>query len=296
MPITTYLANKILDGVLRGPANWVRTSNLHYALFTERPNASGGGLEVSGGSYSRVLVTATVAARNFEMTLGANDNASLIPMGSNNHLYNAKVIAWPRPTQPWGQIVAYGIFDASTGGNLLWYDELPQATIIGVYQQPTFPVRSLEYALGGGAGAGLEQRVLNYLFRGVSMSVGALKMTLMTGSGSTALTILNEINPAMLITPNGRPPVPNATWSPATGAAITNAVAIDFDFTSSVANTGPSVSNFGIVTTGATVGANSSSSDEIFFFGDLAYSTPVPALAASTYTMPIGGLILQISV
>lgn len=286
MPGTTYLANKILDGVLRGSANWVRTSNLHFALFTERPTAAGGGTEVSGGSYARVLVTATAAAGNFEMTLGANNSAT-----AGNHLFNAKVISWPRPTLAWGEIVSYGIYDASSGGNLLWYDDLPSSMVLGPYQQPTFPVRSLEYGLGGAGGAGFEQRVLNYLFRGIALGIGTMRMTLMTAGASTAINISSEITPAHLT--GGVRPLYPVTTNPASGAAITNSTSFNFSFLAG--SSGYTVSHFAIVTTAGGAAANASTADEILFFGELGFPTVIPA-GANTFTMPVSGMTIQLAV
>lgn len=291
MPVTTYLANKILDGSLRGVANWTRSSNIHFALFTEIPNASGGGVEVSGGSYSRVMVTATAAAGNFEMTLGANNAAT-----AGNHLFNAKVILWPRPTASWGLIVAYGIYDASTGGNLLWYEPLPQAFTLDAFQRPSFPIRALEFALGGGVGGGMEQRVLNYFLRGVALNLGSVRATLMTAANSTNNPMANEVDmdtAGTVNVTNGRPLVATSAWNAASGAAITNSGAITFSF--APGNTGYTVTHFALVNQAATGATNGATADEILVFGELGASTSIPA-GSHSFTIQPASLTLQFQV
>jgi hypothetical protein len=79
---------------------------LYYAMFTVTPNAAGGGTEVSGGSYARVPVT--------------NSSANF-PATSGNNKENAAAITFPASTAAWGTVVAWGAYDALTGGNLWLY-------------------------------------------------------------------------------------------------------------------------------------------------------------------------------
>jgi hypothetical protein len=302
MPGTTYLSNKILDSIFRGSSTWTRTPNLYFALFTSAPNASGGGVEVAGGSYVRVAVTATTAAATFEMTQSnpgppavGNDNAT-----PGNHLFNAKAIIWPRPTAAWGDVVAFGIYDLATGGNLLYYDMLPQVMPINAYQRPTLPIRSLEFSLGGGVGGLMESKILNYFLRGVAIGISAntVRVTLMTAGGSGPLLITNEINPTHLVTQGGvitagRVIVPFTSWSAAGGAALTNGTAITFRFaTNTPAYT---VTQFALVLTTAT---GAIGTGEVLFYGDLGASTTIPSGASvgsvtQDFTWPPGGLTLQ---
>ena len=81
------------------------------ALFTAVGTDAGTGFtEVSTGSYARVL------------TQAANINAagSTIPCT----ISNSGNLSFPASTGSWGNIIAWGIYDAVTTGNLLYWDFL----------------------------------------------------------------------------------------------------------------------------------------------------------------------------
>src|SRR5690349_18898367 len=109
-----YLENKILDHMLGGP-DYTRPATVYVALFTTAPSDAGGGVEVTGGSYARVAVT---------------NNATNFPGASGGAKQNANTITWPTATALWGTVVAVGIFDAASGGNLLFWALLPASKTI----------------------------------------------------------------------------------------------------------------------------------------------------------------------
>jgi len=98
-----YYEDKIIDHMLRNQA-FTPPSALYVALYTVSPSDSGGGTEVSGGSYARQAVTFTAASG------GATSNSA--------------DVTFPQATADWGTIVAVGIFDSSSGGNLLAWGTL----------------------------------------------------------------------------------------------------------------------------------------------------------------------------
>jgi hypothetical protein len=76
------------------------------ALFTAAPtDVAASGTEVTGGSYAR------------KSTAAADWNAS-----SSGQSTNANAITFTTPTADWGDVVAVGLFDASTSGNCLAWD------------------------------------------------------------------------------------------------------------------------------------------------------------------------------
>ncbi|WP_198116922.1 phage tail fiber protein [Massilia rhizosphaerae] len=89
------------------------------AVFTEQTAAldAGSYTEVSGGSYARVGVTASLA--NFSGTQGAGTTTA--SSGTNGTTSNNVAITYPAPTGQWhpsgGAVVGQVVFDASTGGN-----------------------------------------------------------------------------------------------------------------------------------------------------------------------------------
>jgi hypothetical protein len=114
---TTYLESQILTHLLR-TGSWTKPTTLYVALFTAAPSDSGGGTEVSGGSYARV-------ARN---PLDANWSAPAKTTYSESH--NAAVIDFGTATANWGTITHFGIYDASSSGNLLLWGALSSSKTV----------------------------------------------------------------------------------------------------------------------------------------------------------------------
>lgn len=103
-----YLENEILDHVLGG-GDYTRPGTVYIALYTAAPTDAGGGTEVTGGSYARVAVT---------------NNATNWPAASSGSKQNGTAFTFPQATANWGTVVAFGILDAASGGNLLYWGDL----------------------------------------------------------------------------------------------------------------------------------------------------------------------------
>ena len=99
---SNYLENKVVGHVFGGSA-YTAPSTLYVALYTSAPSDTGGGTEVSGGAYARQTAAFTISA----------DTAS-----------NTSAIEYPTATANYGTVVAVGVFDASSSGNLLAYGNL----------------------------------------------------------------------------------------------------------------------------------------------------------------------------
>lgn len=99
--LTNYLENKLIDHFL-GTTTFTKPSAVYVGLFTVSPGEAGGGTEVTGGSYARQTATFTAAAS------GATSNSA-----------NIDFTGMPAAT-----VVAIGIFDALTSGNMLLYGSL----------------------------------------------------------------------------------------------------------------------------------------------------------------------------
>jgi hypothetical protein len=107
---TDYHAKHVLD-YSTGKTAMPSLPTVYVALFTAVGSDAGTGFtEVSGGSYARVA------------TAGADWNAA---SGSAPSLStNANTLTFPTATGSWGTVIAIGAYDASSGGNLLWWDYL----------------------------------------------------------------------------------------------------------------------------------------------------------------------------
>jgi hypothetical protein len=111
MPAKTYAhSNAVIDHFLRNSAQTSPTT-VYFALFTVAPTQSGGGTEVTGGSYARIAATFGAPA--------------------NGVSSNSAPVTFPTATASWGTVVAAGIFDALSGGNLLYYGTLGTPKTVG---------------------------------------------------------------------------------------------------------------------------------------------------------------------
>jgi hypothetical protein len=115
-------------------SSFTKPTTLAVALFTAAPGDSGGGTEVSGGAYARV-------ARN---PLDANWDAT---SGTDGHTANTADITFPTATANWGTITHVGIFDASSGGNLLFYGALTTSKAVNTGDTFKFSAGDLDITL-----------------------------------------------------------------------------------------------------------------------------------------------------
>lgn len=291
MSWTTYLANKYLDQTFRN-TTYSRSTTLHFGLFTAMPSASGGGTEVSGGGYARVAVTATTAANNFH-------NGSDAAMAPGESLVNKNAITWPRPTADWGDVIAYGIFDAASAGNLLWYEPIPAATTVNSFMRPSFAAGALEFTIGGACGQYLEASILNHFFRGVAFPTIHSGARVMIGTGAGAAdAFASECSPS---TDGDATPAPTSNysraalgsglWSAAAGGALPNSSTINLYFGSAFA--GATVTHWGIILDAASTFNDAPAAGNMLWFGALASPVVIPSTGIiQTFSFGAGDMVL----
>ena len=137
--MSDYFENKLIDHILRGQA-YTAPSNTYIGLFTVNPTDTGGGTEVTGGSYARVAVPSLLA--NWAGTQGAN--TTVASSGTSGTTSNNGSITFPAPTANWGVISGFGMYDASSAGNLLFYGALTiNKTVNDGDAAPTFSPAAL---------------------------------------------------------------------------------------------------------------------------------------------------------
>lgn len=105
-----YLETKVLGHVFGG-TSYTAPSTLYVALFTVAPSDTGGGTEVTttGTAYARQTGAFTV---------------------SGGTASNTSAIEYATATANYGTVVAVGIYDASTSGNLLAYGSLVSTKVV----------------------------------------------------------------------------------------------------------------------------------------------------------------------
>ena len=109
MAKSNYLENKVIDHFL-GTSSTSAPSNVFMALFTSNPTDANSGTEVSGNGYSRQAITFNAASSGS----ATNSSAETFTASGGN----------------FGTITHFGIFDASTSGNLLYHGALTDDKVI----------------------------------------------------------------------------------------------------------------------------------------------------------------------
>ena len=112
--MSNYLENALVNAVLRG-TNYTSPSAVYLALFTSDPTDAGTGTEVSGGAYARKAIT-----------FGAPSDGVAVSSAD---------VLFPVATASWGTITHIGIYDALTGGNLLFHGVLTNSKTIAADDQ-----------------------------------------------------------------------------------------------------------------------------------------------------------------
>ena len=141
--LSDFMENAIIDHIFRGQA-MPSLTNLHIGLLTAAPTDAGGGTEVSGGSYARVSVSRALASWAGTQSAGSTTAST----GTGGTTSNNGAITFPAPTGNWGSVTHFGIYDASSGGNLIGYGALgTPKTINNGDAAPSFAIGALTFQI-----------------------------------------------------------------------------------------------------------------------------------------------------
>jgi len=124
--LTDFSENELLDHIL-GTGSFTSPTNVYSSLFTVAPTDAGGGTEVTGGSYARVITAFDAAAS------GATANTANVN--------------FPSATAGWGTVVAFAIFDAITAGNMLFWGDLTVSKVVNSGTQARFLAGDVDLTL-----------------------------------------------------------------------------------------------------------------------------------------------------
>lgn len=124
-----YLENKVLDHVFGG-GDYARPATVYVALFTSAPSDAGGGTEASGGAYARAAVT---------------NNSTNWPAAAGAVKSNGTAITFAQATAPWGNVTHFGVFDALSGGNLLYWGALNTPRSVATGDTPSYAVGQIQF-------------------------------------------------------------------------------------------------------------------------------------------------------
>ena len=126
--LSDYAEKAVLDWLMGG-ATPTRPSARYIALYTAAPSDSGGGTEVSGNGYSRQAATFDAASS---------------PAGTTS---NSAAVDFTAAGGDWGTITHMGIFDAASGGNLLWHGSLTASKTIQDGDTLSFAIGNIDLTI-----------------------------------------------------------------------------------------------------------------------------------------------------
>jgi len=125
MSFSNTFENRVLTWVFT-TGSATRPTSWHVALFTSNPAEDGSGTEVSGGGYARQSATFTV---------------------TGNAATNSAALEYPVATASYGTVTHVGVYDASTGGNLIAYAALTSSKAIDTGDVLRIPAGDLDITL-----------------------------------------------------------------------------------------------------------------------------------------------------
>jgi hypothetical protein len=127
MPKSNYLKDAIIKHIF-GIETFTAPNTLYLSLHSANPGATGAN-ELSGNSYARKAFDA-----NTEMAFG----------GADSGLVSSIVdLTFPTATGDWVETTHFGIWDASSGGNLLYYGPWDDAKTVEADDTLTVPSSNL---------------------------------------------------------------------------------------------------------------------------------------------------------
>lgn len=109
MAMTDYLENKVLDHIFNNTA-YTSPTTVYIGLLSAVPTDSTAGTELTNTGYSRKSISVGTA--------------------SAGTVTSDAAISWTNSDgSDWSPALALGIYDASTGGNLLFYKTISGRTV-----------------------------------------------------------------------------------------------------------------------------------------------------------------------
>ena len=111
---TTYFINLIMGNVFRTKTSPAIPAQYYIGLSTTAPNVGGSGVtepSTSGTGYARVALSSLSAP-------------------SNGVIKNGSAVTFNESLKSWGAVTHYVVYDAATGGNLLFYGALSSSKTI----------------------------------------------------------------------------------------------------------------------------------------------------------------------
>lgn len=137
--LSDYVENKSIDLLLRAQA-WTAPSTINVGLSTAACSDSSIGTEVTGGSYARVAVTASLANWAGTQSAGSTSASS----GTGGQTSNNAAVTFPTPSAGWGTVTHFFLHD---GTNLLVCQALTTSKTINSGDSVSFAIGAITLTL-----------------------------------------------------------------------------------------------------------------------------------------------------
>jgi hypothetical protein len=126
--LSDYAEKLVLDWLMT-TGSATRPTDWYVALYTAAPSDAGGGTEVSTGGYARQAVTFGAAAT---------------PGGTTD---NTTTVTFTASGDNWGTVSHIGLFDAVSGGNLLWHGSMTASKTVNDGDTLEFSIGNIDLSI-----------------------------------------------------------------------------------------------------------------------------------------------------
>jgi hypothetical protein len=126
--LSDYAEKLVLDWLMT-TGSATRPTDWYVALYTAAPSDAGGGTEVSTGGYARQAVTFAAASSPG----GTTDNTNTVSFTASGGNY--------------GTVTHIGLFDAVSGGNLLWHGSMTASKTVNDGDTLEFSVGNIDLSI-----------------------------------------------------------------------------------------------------------------------------------------------------
>ncbi len=134
-----YAETAVLNYYFRTATMPTKPTSVYIALHTADPEAAGAEVATTGSGYARVQI----AVADAQWSAPSDDGAGRM------RITNVNPITFPNPSANWGTITHVAIYDAATGGNMLYNDILGASRTVNAGDvAPSFAAGVLTIAEG----------------------------------------------------------------------------------------------------------------------------------------------------
>lgn len=139
--LSDYAEAKILGWLTQDAAMPTAPTNVYCGLFTTLPADTG----TSGAPADGTEVTAANGYARVAISTSGGFSA-ISASSTKQHATNSGTVTFPQASGSWGTIVGYGLWDASSAGNLLFYGTITSQAI-SANMTPSLAAGSIDVGL-----------------------------------------------------------------------------------------------------------------------------------------------------